>query len=116
MSYPVKYSEVAILAQDFLEGLSPPTSKVMVDKLLPVSPFLLCSWWVAVAVSWILKEACKNNILFSELLYRKKGYKQVLKTFLKMLKDVGMAVPKTTETRCRDGSVQARHAIQKLHK
>ena len=24
-----------------------------------------------------------------------------------MLKDVGMAVPKTTETRCRDGSVQA---------
>ena len=24
-----------------------------------------------------------------------------------MLKDVGMAVPKTTETGCRDGSVQA---------
>ena len=30
-----------------------------------------------------------------------------------MLKDVGMAVLKTTETRCRDGSVQARHVIQK---
>ena len=29
-----------------------------------------------------------------------------------MLKDVGMAVPKTTETRCRDDSVQARHVIQ----
>ena len=30
--------------------------------------------------------------------------------------NVGMAVPKTTETRCRDGSVQARHVIQRLHK
>ena len=27
-----------------------------------------------------------------------------------------MAVPKTTETRCRDGSVQARQVIQRLHK
>ena len=26
-----------------------------------------------------------------------------------MYRDVGMAVPKTTETRCRDGSVQATH-------
>ena len=34
----------------------------------------------------------------------------------KVLKDVGMAVPKTTATRCRDGSVQARHVIQRLHK
>ena len=25
-----------------------------------------------------------------------------------------MAVPKTTEARCRDGSVQARHVIQRL--
>ena len=33
-----------------------------------------------------------------------------------MLKDVGMAVPKTAETRCRHGSVQAKHAIQRLHK
>ena len=42
-----------------------------------------------------------------------------------MSKDVGMAVPKTTETRCgsdgsvqasvRDGSVQARHVIQRLY-
>ena len=29
---------------------------------------------------------------------------------------VGMAVPKTTAARCRDGSVQARHVIQRLHK
>ena len=29
-----------------------------------------------------------------------------------MLKDVGMAVPKTTATRCRDGSVRARHVMQ----
>ena len=33
----------------------------------------------------------------------------------KMYRDVGMAVPKTTETRCRDGSVQGRHVIQRLH-
>ena len=39
-----------------------------------------------------------------------------IKNILKMLKDVGMAVPKTTETRCRDGSVQARHVIQRLCK
>ena len=51
-----------------------------------------------------------NNILFIEVLYWKK---RILK---KRLKDVGMAVPKTTETRCRDGSVQARHVIQRLHK
>ena len=36
------------------------------------------------------------------------------KHFQKMYRDVGMAVPKTTETRCRDGSVQARHVIQRL--
>ena len=29
-----------------------------------------------------------------------------------MYRDVGMAVPKTTKTRCRDGSVQGRHVIQ----
>ena len=27
-----------------------------------------------------------------------------------------MALPKTTETRCRDGSVQARQDIKRLHK
>ena len=32
-----------------------------------------------------------------------------------MYRDVGMAVPKTTETRCRYGSVQGRHVIQRLH-
>ena len=37
------------------------------------------------------------------------------KHFQKMYRDVGMAVPKTKETRCRDGSVQGRHVIQRLH-
>ena len=37
------------------------------------------------------------------------------KHFQKMHRDVGMAVPETTETRCRDGSVQGRHVIQRLH-
>ena len=37
------------------------------------------------------------------------------KHFQKMYRDVGMAVPKTTETRCRDDSVQGRHVIQRLH-
>ena len=36
------------------------------------------------------------------------------KHFQKMYRDVGMAVPKTTETRCRDGNVQGRHVIQRL--
>ena len=30
-----------------------------------------------------------------------------------MLQDVGIAVPKITETRCRDGSVQARQGMQR---
>ena len=42
-------------------------------------------------------------------------YKKYKKHFQKMYRDVGMAVPKTTETRCRDGSVQGRHVIQRLH-
>ena len=32
--------------------------------------------------------------------------------FFKNVENGGMAVPKPTETRCRDGSVQARHAIK----
>ena len=36
--------------------------------------------------------------------------------FKNMYRDVGMAVPKTTETRCRDGSVPARYAVHRLHK
>ena len=31
-------------------------------------------------------------------------------------RDVGMAVPNTTATRCRDGSMQAGDVIQRLHK
>ena len=42
-------------------------------------------------------------------------YYKYEKHFQKMYRDVGMAVPKTTETRCRDGSMQARHVIQRLH-
>ena len=37
------------------------------------------------------------------------------KHFQKMYRDVGMAMPKTTETRCRNGSVQGRYVIQRLH-
>ena len=36
MSWPVRYGEVATLAQEFLEGLSPPTSEMLVFK----PPFL----------------------------------------------------------------------------
>ena len=42
-------------------------------------------------------------------------YIKYIKHFQKMYRDVGMAMPKTTETRCRDGSVQGRHVIQRLH-
>ena len=49
-------------------------------------------------------------------LYHIAQREQVLKTFFLMLKDVGMAVPKTTEASCRDGSVQARYVIQRLRK
>ena len=38
------------------------------------------------------------------------------KHFQKMQRDVGMAVPKITDIRCRDGSVQARQVIKRLHK
>ena len=34
----------------------------------------------------------------------------------KMQRDTGMAVPKTTAIRCRNGSMQARHVIHRLHK
>ena len=33
-----------------------------------------------------------------------------------MLRDVGMAMPKTTATRYRDGKMQARYVIQRLNK
>ena len=48
-------------------------------------------------------------------LCKKRDANKYEKHFQKMYRDVGMAVPKTTETRCRDGSVQARHVIQRLH-
>ena len=41
------------------------------------------------------------------------AWTKVWKTFSK---NVGMAVPKTTETRCMDGSVQARQVAKRLHK
>ena len=43
------------------------------------------------------------------------NYYKYEKHFQKMYRDVGMAVPKTTETRCREDSVQGRHVIQRLH-
>ena len=67
-------------------------------------------------------------ILDSYLLYRTRIYYiglvfsisdsylvKYIKHFQKMYRDVGMAVPKSTETRCRDCSVQGRHVIQRLH-
>ena len=33
-----------------------------------------------------------------------------------MYRDVGMAMPKSTETRCTDSSVQARQVVKRLHK
>ena len=48
-------------------------------------------------------------------LYKKRDANKYEKHVQKMYRDVGMAVPKTTETRCRDGSVQGRHVIQRLH-
>ena len=39
-----------------------------------------------------------------------------VRTFSKNVEGCRVAVPKTTETRCRDGSVQARHVVQRLHK
>ena len=55
-------------------------------------------------------------ILFNgTLVQKKRDANKYEKHFQKMYRDVGMAVPKTTETRCRDGSVQARHVIQRLH-
>ena len=49
---------------------------------------------------------------FCVLLYKKSTQTSMKNIFPKMLRDVGMAVPKTTETRCRDGSVQARQVIK----
>ena len=50
---------------------------------------------------------------FNGTLVQKKGCKQV---FSKTVEGcIGMAVPKTTETRCRDGSVQATHVIHRPH-
>ena len=56
-----------------------------------------------------------RTILFNGTLVQKRDANKYAKHFQKMYRDVGMAVPKTTETRCRDGSVQGRHVIQRLH-
>ena len=56
-----------------------------------------------------------RTILFNGTLVQKRDINKYEKHFQKMYRDVGMAVPKTTETRCRDGSVQSRHVIQRLH-
>ena len=57
----------------------------------------------------------KNNTVYWCPCAKKGDANKYEKHFQKMYRDVGMAVPKTTETRCRDGSVQARHVIQRLH-
>ena len=43
-------------------------------------------------------------------------YTSMKNIFKQMFRDVGMAVPKTTEIRHGGGSVQARQSIEGLHK
>ena len=63
--------------------------------------------------SHTLTNALPSQLVYGNI-YTVKVYKYE-KHFQKMYRDVGMAVPKTIETRCRDGSVQGRHVIQRLH-
>ena len=66
MSQLVRYSEETTLAQDFLEGLSLPTSKVTDDGVQgPVSLPLSGSNGYSdhICICWILKEAYINNII-----------------------------------------------------
>ena len=56
-----------------------------------------------------------RTILINGILVQKRDANKYEKHLKQMYRDVGMAVPKTTETRYRDGSVQARHVIQRLH-
>ena len=60
---------------------------------------------------YINKCVCHTYIMYDTCTL----YTSMKNIFKKMYRDVGMAVPKTTETRCRDGSVQGRHVIQRLH-
>ena len=46
---------------------------------------------------------------------RRRRYFEASNATATFKKCIGMAVPKTTEARCRDGSVQARHVVQRLH-
>ena len=66
---------------------------------------------------YIIIDACAcmytHDIVYSALIDH--NYYKYEKHFQKMYRDVGMAMPKTTETTCRDGSVQGRHVIQRLH-
>ena len=49
MSWPVTYGEAATLAQEFLEGLSLPTSEMMVLKPLPTRFISVPDGW-----QWLL--------------------------------------------------------------
>ena len=74
---------------------------------------------VPYTIWWTVHMAISVACLFSQhLTSNRRSYRMCIKYekhFQKMYRDVGMAVPKTTETRCRDGSVQGRHVIQRLH-
>ena len=48
----------------------------------------------------------KDNLLYGTVVQQKMHANKYEKHFPKMLKDVGMAVPKTAQTRYMDGSVQ----------
>ena len=49
----------------------------------------------------------RDNLLYGSVVQQKGTQTSIKKHFPKMYRDVGMAVPKTTQTRYMDGSVQA---------
>ena len=70
MSWPVRYGEVATLAQELLEGLSPPTLEMM--AFLPALS--------SVAMDSERSFSCKNNLLFECTLVQKRDAKTFSKS------------------------------------
>ena len=65
-------------------------------------------------VCWTLKDALvARTILFNGTLVQKKGMQASIKNIFKNVEGCRRGHAKTTENRCRDGSVQARHVHTK---
>ena len=62
------------------------------------------SWWMENSSAWEAFNTWRASELWNTCISNC--------TSINFMKDVGMAVPKPTETRCRDGSVHVRHDIQ----